>query len=141
MSTIQRVVGVAFIEDGRLLIVQSHKSKKTNSWTFVGGGIEEHETEIKAAMREVTEEIRQGFTIAEEDLIPILKFKEKAASDPNKMIEMNIFLCSKKIDVPLKSNNEILSYHWFKYDEKEYFVSSSIKDHFVPYAIEKGIMY
>ena len=32
----QKVVGVAFIENGKLLIVQSHKSSKTNSWTLVG---------------------------------------------------------------------------------------------------------
>lgn len=37
---IQKVVGVAFIENGKLLIVQSHRSSKTNSWTFVGGGVE-----------------------------------------------------------------------------------------------------
>ena len=38
---IQKVVGIAFIEDGKLLIVQSLRSSKTNSWTFVGGGVEE----------------------------------------------------------------------------------------------------
>ena len=38
---IQEVVGIAFIKNGRLLIVQSKKSKKTNSWTFIGRGVEE----------------------------------------------------------------------------------------------------
>lgn len=38
---IQEVVGIAFIKNGRLLIVQSKKSKKTNSWTVIGGGVEE----------------------------------------------------------------------------------------------------
>ena len=33
--------GIAFVEDGKLLIVQSHRSSQTNSWTFVGGGVEE----------------------------------------------------------------------------------------------------
>ena len=37
----QKVVGIAFVENGKLLIVQSHKSSKTNSWTFIGGGVEE----------------------------------------------------------------------------------------------------
>ena len=34
---IQKVVGIAFVEDGKLLIVQSHRSSQTNSWIFVGG--------------------------------------------------------------------------------------------------------
>ena len=34
---IQKVVGIAFVEDGKLLIVQSHRSSQTNSWTFVWG--------------------------------------------------------------------------------------------------------
>lgn len=45
----QKVVGVAFIENGKLLIVQSHKSSKTNSWTLVGGGVEVRETLVEAA--------------------------------------------------------------------------------------------
>ena len=87
----QKVVGVAFIEDGKLLIVQSHRSSKTNSWTFVGGGVEEGETLIEAAIREVGEEIHNNFNITADDLVELFTFKEHAASDPNKMIEMTFF--------------------------------------------------
>ena len=40
MEKLKRVVGIAFVEDGKLLIVKSQRSNKTNSWTLVGGGIE-----------------------------------------------------------------------------------------------------
>ena len=136
---IQKVVGIAFVENGKLLIVQSHKSSKTNSWTFIGGGVEEGETLIEAAIREVSEEIHNDFKIKEENLHQILSFKEHAASDPNKIIEMNVFLCDKKIDVPLTTNEEILHYHWFKVGE-DYNISSSIKEHFIPYAIKNKII-
>ena len=87
---IQKVVGVAFIENGKLLIVQSHRSSKTNSWTFVGGGVEEGETLVEAAIREVSE--------------------------------------------------EILHYHWYSPGE-DYNISSSIKDHFLPFAQKNNLIY
>lgn len=136
----QKVVGIAFIENGKLLIVQSHRSSKTNSWTFVGGGVEEEETLIEAAIREVGEEIHNNFNITEDDLEELFTFKEHAASNPNKIIEMTVFLSKKKIDVPLTTNDEILHYHWYKLGEN-YNISSSIRDHFLPYAKKNNLIY
>lgn len=136
---IQKVVGIAFIENGKLLIVQSHKSSKTNSWTFIGGGVEEGETLVEAAIREVSEEIHNGFKITEENLTKVLSFQEHAASDPNKIIDMNVFLCNKKIDVELTTNDEILKYHWYSLGE-DYNISSSIKDHFLPFAVKNKLI-
>ncbi len=141
MEKLKRVVGVAFIEDGKLLIVKSQRSSTTNSWTLVGGGIETGETEIIAALREVNEEIGQGFEFCEEDLLPIMCFKEVAASDSDIIIEMNMFLATKHIHVSLIPNDEILDYHWYKLGETEYNLSSSIGEHFLPYAIQKGLIF
>ena len=141
MEKLKRVVGVAFIEDGKLLIVRSVRSSRTDSWTLVGGGIETGETEITAALREVNEEVGQGFEFCEEDLLPIMCFKEIAASDADVIIEMNLFLALKPIDVSLIPNDEILEYHWYKIGETEYNLSSSIREHFLPYAIQKGLIY
>ncbi len=141
MEKLKRVVGVAFIEDGKLLIVRSVRSSKTDSWTLVGGGIETGETEITAALREVNEEVGQGFEFCEEDLLPIMCFKELAASDTDVIIEMNLFLALKPIHVRLIPNDEILEYHWYKIGETEYNLSSSIREHFLPYAIQKGLIY
>lgn len=138
---LKRVVGVAFVEDGKLLIVRSKRSDMTNSWTLVGGGIEDGETDIIAALREVNEEIGQGFEFCEEDLFPIMCFKEAAASDSNIIIEMNMFLAKKPIHVKLIPNDEILDYHWYSLGEVEYNLSSSIRDHFLPYAIQKGLIF
>ncbi len=138
---IKKVVGIAFIENGKLLIVRSVRSSKTNSWTLVGGGVEPKETEITAALREVNEEIGQGFEFCEEDLLPILCFKEAAASDSDITIQMNLFLALKQIHVSLIPNDEILEYHWYKLGETEYNLSSSIRDYFLPYAIQKGLLF
>lgn len=141
MEKLKKVVGIAFIEDGKLLIVRSQRSNKTNSWTLIGGGVESNETEIIAALREVNEEIGQGFEFCEEDLLPIMCFKEMAASDSDVIIEMNMFLAKKKIHVSLIPNDEILEYHWYKIGEKNYNLSSSIQEHFLPYAIQKGLIF
>ena len=140
MEKLKRVVSVAFVENNKLLIVKSQRSSTTNSWTLVGGGIETGETEITAALREVNEEIGQGFEFCEEDLLPILCFKEAAQSDSEVIIEMNMFLATKKIHVSLIPNDEILDYHWYSIGEVEYNLSSSIRDHFLPYVIEKGLL-
>ena len=141
MEKLKRVVGIAFVEEGKLLIVRSQRSTATNSWTLVGGGIETGETVITAALREVNEEVGQGFEFCEEDLLPIMCFKELAASDNDVIIEMNMFLATKKIHVDLIPHDEILEYHWYKLGETNFNLSSSIREHFLPYAIQKGIIF
>ena len=140
MEKIKRAVGIAFTENGKLLIVKSVRSSLTNSWTLIGGGVETGESEITAALREVNEEIGQGFEFCEEDLLPVMCFREVAHSDSDVIIEMNIFLAKKEIHVNLEPNDEILEYHWYELGEVEYNLSSSIRDYFMPYAIQKGLI-
>lgn len=141
MEKIKKVVGVAFIQNGKLLLVKSKRSNETNSWTLIGGGVETGETEILAALREINEEVGQGFEFNEEDLIPVMCFKEAAQSDSDVTIEMNIFMTNKEIHVTLNPNDEIMDYHWYKIGEKDYNLSSSIRDYFLPYAIQKGLLF
>ena len=142
MEKIKRVVGIAFIKDGKLLIVQSVRSSKNNIWTLIGGGVEKGESDVEAAIREVREEIHNGFEIKEEDLKPVMSFKETAASDPDLMIVMTMFICTKSLDnVPLSSDFEILKYHWYKVGDNTYKISSAIRDHFLPFAISEGLIY
>ena len=138
MNNIQQVVGIAFIENNKLLIVQSKKSSKTNSYTFIGGGVEDGETLLEAAIREVSEEIHNGFTISPSELELVMTKKEVAASDPNKQIEMHTFIAHKKINVELTTNEEIIDYHWYSIGE-DYNVSNSIKD-FLEYAKKNNII-
>ncbi len=141
MNKTKKVVGVAFIEDGKLLIVQSVRSSKNNVWTLVGGGVEEGETEVEAAIREVSEEIHNNFSIKEEDLKPLMCFKESASSDPEVEIMMTMFLCHKKINTYFSRDVEILHYHWYKLGDTNYKLSSAIRDHFIPFAINEGLLY
>lgn len=141
MKDLIYVVGTAFIEDGKLLISMSQRSSKKGKYTLVGGGVELGETFKEAAVREITEEIANGFEIDEKDLKEILCFREPALSDPSLTIEMHMMLSSKKIDVELLPNEEIISYKWHSINDSDEHLSSAIKDHFIPWAIENKIMY
>ncbi len=136
----KKVVGVAIINNGKLLIVQSIRSRMTNSWTLIGGMVDDTETTIQAACREVREEIGNGFTINEADLKPLLGFKEPALSDESVMITIEIFICQKAITVELLPNSEILAFHWYSLGEIERNLSSSIINNVIPYAIQKGLL-
>ena len=60
----------------------------------------------------------------EEDLKPVMSFKEVAASDPNLSIIMTLFICTKSLEgVCFSSDFEVLRYHWYKLGEKEYKIS------------------
>lgn len=138
---VKRVVGVAFIKEGKLLVCKSVRSSKTNSFTLIGGGIKKFEKVYKAAIRECTEEIRNGFTLDKNDLKKITIFTEPAESDPRLKIKMHVFLSKKEIDVNLIPNAEILKFRWYQLDESDEHLSSSIKNYFIPYAKKKGLMY
>ena len=118
MSNIQQVVGIAFIRNNKLLVVQSKRSSKTDSYTFIGGGVEKGETTKEAAVREVSEEIHNGFKIRPDELELVMTKREQAASDPNKTIEMHIFVAHKEVDVKLTVNTEILEYRWYGIGEE-----------------------
>ena len=141
MENLIYVVGTAFIKDGKLLISMSQRSAKKGKYTLVGGGVEKGETFKEAARRECLEEIANGFDIKEEELKEILAFREPALSDPSLTIEMHMMIALKDIDVELLANNEIVEYKWFKIGDDDSQLSSAIKDHLIPWAIENNLMY
>ena len=134
------VVGTAFVKNRKLLISMSQRSAKKGKFTLVGGGVEKGETFKEAARRECLEEIANGFDIKEEELKEILCFREPALSDPNLTIEMHMMLALKDVDVELIPNEEILEYRWYSKEEDDSMLSTAIKEHFIPWAVENNLM-
>jgi ADP-ribose pyrophosphatase YjhB (NUDIX family) len=134
MDNLIYVVGTAFVQDGKLLISMSQRSAKKGRYTLVGGGVEKGETFKEAARRECQEEIANGFE-------EILCFREPALSDPTLTIEMHMMRSLKKVDVELVPNDEIIEYKWFSLGDDDSQLASSIRYHFIPWAVENNIMY
>lgn len=141
MENLIYVVGTAFVKNGKVLISMSQRSSKKGKYTLVGGGVEKGETFKEAARREIQEEIANGFDIQEEELEEILCFREPALSDPNLTIEMHMMLSKKPIDVELIQNEEIIEYKWYGLEDDDSYISTAIRDHFIPWAIENKVMY
>ena len=141
MENLIYVVGTAFVKNGKVLISMSQRSSKKGKYTLVGGGVEKGETFKEAARREIQEEIANGFDIQEEELEEILCFREPALSDPNLTIEMHMMLSKKPIDVELIPNEEIIEYKWYGLEDDDAYISTAIRDHFIPWAIENKVMY
>lgn len=141
MEELIYVVGTAFIENGKLLISMSQRSAKKGRYTLVGGGVENGETFKEAARRECQEEIANGFDIKEDELEEILCFREPALSDSSVMIEMHMMKALKKVDVDLIPNDEIIEYKWFKLGDDDSQLSSAIRYHLIPWAVENNLMY
>ncbi|NLA32540.1 MAG: NUDIX domain-containing protein [Mollicutes bacterium] len=131
-----KVVFVVFIKDGKLLVVKSVRSAKQNLYTLVGGTLEEGETLLEGAVREVKEEVSQDFNIKQLDLKPLFQFVEPAASDPELIIEINVLLSKKEIDVEMNPDLEILDYKWIDVDDKETNLSSTITNYVIPWMKE-----
>jgi ADP-ribose pyrophosphatase YjhB (NUDIX family) len=140
-NKISEVVGVAFFKEGRLLICESVRSANVGEYTLIGGGVIEGETIPGACVREIKEEINKDFDINENDLIKIDSYVEGAASDPSIIVNIHVFVSYKEVNVEFIPNKEILEYHWYKLDEVGRNLSSSIREHVIPYAIKEGLMY
>lgn len=135
----KKTVGIALINNGKLLVCMSQRSSIQGKYTLIGGGVEEGETSEEAIIREVREET--GFELPKEDFYKVLSFTEQAASDPNLTIDMDVFVYAKNFDHELKTSDEILKFKWYDVSEDSSHLSSSITKHLGPWAIEKGLLY
>ena len=119
-------VGLIIINDkGKLLLC---KRKETNNWQFPQGGIDEGETPLKAAKRELFEEV--GITSNSVTLLVVLKIgykydipknKERNISIKKKIKGQNqkwfMFKLIKEVDISFINDpdNEFDDYKWVPY--------------------------
>jgi 8-oxo-dGTP diphosphatase len=135
----KKVVGIAYIKDGKLLVCMSKRSSKQGKYTLIGGGVEQGETPEQAIIRESREET--GFELKEGSFYKVFSFTEAAASDPNLLIDMDVFVYDGEFSQNLQTSDEILKFRWYDINEDASDLSSSMTNHLLPWAIDKGLLF
>lgn len=100
---------IVYNEEGKILVVQHN----AGHWDFPKGHVENGETEIETATREVKEETNIDIEIIDEKYRYTIYYSPK--ENVNKMVVF--FLAKNKSEDTIKQDAEIKNIGWYSYDE------------------------
>ncbi len=134
----KQVVGTLFFSNGKLLI---DKPRKRPTYQMVGGSVEENETTLQAAIREIREELGNKAIFDPTKIEFLMDFDEIATSDPTLEIHMHIFIYKGELHGELSTSDEIENFMWFGIDDDINLLSNTLKNEIIPYAIKNKLIY
>ena len=134
----KQVVGTLFFSNGKLLI---DKPRKRPTYQMVGGSVEENETTLQAAIREIREDLGDKAIFDPTKVEFLMDFDEIATSDPTLEIHMIIFIYKGELDGELSTSDEIENFMWFGIDDDINLLSNTLKNEIIPYAIKNKLIY
>ena len=131
-----KVVGTMFFKDDSLLI---DKPRKRKTYQMIGGGVEDGETPLEAAIRECHEELGDEaiFDISLFELV--MEFDEIATSDGVTPIHFYVFKYNGSLEGKIKTSDEIEKFLWYQSKDGTEILSNTLKNEVVPYCLEKKI--
>ena len=132
-----KVVGTMFFKDGKLLI---DKPKKRPTYQMIGGGVEENETPLQAAIRECHEELGDKAVFDENLFELVMEFDEIATSDGVTPIHFYVFKYNGLLEGELSTSEEIENFLWFDSSCEDNILSRTLKNEVVPYCINKRLI-
>lgn len=106
-----QVADVIFVKDGKVLLVQQRKASAHGLWSFPGGRLEQGETSMQAAAREVREEIGV-------DLVNPHFLKMCSINTQNGLLDIHVYTGKFSGIIKLK-DDELMAYEWFSLHELE----------------------
>ena len=110
-----RVVGAAIIDSGKVLVAQrpvSDKAYKSLKWEFPGGKVEDGETEVETAIREVKEETNIDVEVDEE-----YRYSTKYSPKEDVIKEVIYFLARNISDNRQAQLEEVSEVKWFSMED------------------------
>lgn len=133
-----KVVGTMFFKDGKLLI---DKPRKRPTYQMIGGGVEEGESTLQAAIRECHEELGKDAIFDENEFEFVMDFQEIATSDQTTKIHFYVYKYNGELIGKLNTSNEIENFMWFGIDDDTNILSNTLKNEVIPYCIENGLIF
>lgn len=132
-----KVVGTMFFKDEKILI---DKPRKRPTYQMIGGGVEEGETPLQAAIRECHEELGKNAHFEEEKFELVMEFDEIATSDGKTPIHFYVYKYNGSLEGSLETSDEIENFLWYDTTEGEDILSNTLKNEVVPYCLEKKLI-
>lgn len=132
-----RVVGTMFFKDKKVLI---DKPRKRMTYQMIGGGVEDGETPLEAAIRECHEELGNKAIFDEKKLELVMDFDEIATSDGVTKIHFYVFKYNGELKGELTLSEEIEDFKWYDSSLGEEMLSNTLKNEVVPYCLENNLI-
>lgn len=132
------ISGCLVVRDNKILMVKEAKKKCYGQWNFPAGHVEENETIMEAAIREVYEET--GCKVKLTGVLPIISVKMKDGE-----VRLMIRFVADIVEENIKFNKEeILDVQWLDIDEVKNMTEKELRGYtansnFIKYLEEKRI--
>ena len=132
-----KVVGTMFFKENKLLI---DKPKKRPTYQMIGGGVEEGETPLEAAIREIHEELGSKAIFNPDNLELVMEFDEIATSDGITPIRFYVYKYNGDLEGELTLSEEIEAFMWYDTTKGNDILSNTLKNEVVPYCLENNLI-
>lgn len=129
-----KVVGTMFFDNQKLLL---DKPRKRPTYQMIGGGVEEGETPIEAAIRECHEELGDEAIFDENKFEFVMEFDEIASSDGVTPIHFYVFKYTGELKGKMKISDEIENFLWYDSSYGTDILSNTLKNEVIPYCLSK----
>lgn len=132
-----KVVGTMFFDNEKLLI---DKPRKRPTYQMIGGGVDDGETPLEAAIRECHEELGNEAKFDENLFELVMEFDEIATSDGKTPIHFYVFKYNGILSGNLKISDEIESFLWYDSSVGTDILSNTLKNEVIPYCLKKRLI-
>ncbi len=132
-----QVVGTMFFKEQKLLI---DKPRKRQTYQMIGGGVENGETPLQAAIRECHEELGENAQFDVEKFKLVMEFDEIATSDGKTPIHFYVFQYEGSLEGVLTTSEEIESFLWYSTSEEDAPLSNTLSNEVIPYCLQKKLI-
>ena len=107
---------------------------------MIGGGAEENETPLQAAIRECHEELGEQAIFDESLFELVMEFDEIVTSDNKTEIHFYVFKYNGILEGEINTSEEIEKFLWYESSMGEEILSNTLKHKVVPYCLENKLI-